>query len=541
MQRARFVILALAALVGSDARGESADCLIEPWRSIQLSAPLEGVVSEVLVDRGDRVKKGQVVARLEAALERANVATARSRARALGAVQSTEARESFARKTLERQQFLVSQNVASKQQHEEAQSAMRIAEADARAAREAREQAQLELRQAQRALERRTIRSPIDGVVTKQLVSAGEYVDPPEILELVQLDPLRVEVFAPLSLLGRIEQGEPAIVQPEAPIGGRFDATVTVIDPVVDPASGTFQVRLELPNPDHVLPAGLRCRVEFGSTSVAASEVDPPLPEGNPPTGRTSAAAPGSAIAPASPTPTRTQRANAPPDLAADRNRTKEGASAKGRSPSRTSSTTATAKAEREGKAEPKAKAGRKLKAEPKAKGRSPSLTPSATAAAKAGPGQAPTAPNPEASQTASTAPNPEASLTAATAAKRGASQTASPAETQAASARTPPSPPKPAPPPRVTYPVRFAAEKGTVIEVDGHRIGRVPMPPQRLAEGRRRIVARYDDGRVLQQTVTIRQADQLVTIFDGHLESTLESSPPSHVDAPSPQGASDS
>jgi multidrug efflux pump subunit AcrA (membrane-fusion protein) len=50
---------------------------------------------------------------------------------------------------------------------------------------------------------------------------------------------------------------------PEAPVGGRHAATVAVVDRVVDAASGTFGIRLLLPNPDLALPAGLRCRVRF--------------------------------------------------------------------------------------------------------------------------------------------------------------------------------------------------------------------------------------------------------------------------------------
>jgi multidrug efflux pump subunit AcrA (membrane-fusion protein) len=53
------------------------------------------------------------------------------------------------------------------------------------------------------------------------------------------------------------------MVSPEEPVGGEYPATVTVVDRVVDAASGTFGVRLELPNPDRALSAGLKCRVRF--------------------------------------------------------------------------------------------------------------------------------------------------------------------------------------------------------------------------------------------------------------------------------------
>ena len=67
-----------------------------------------------------------------------------------------------------------------------------------------------------------------------------------------------------MALLGKITTSMRAEVQPEAPMGGSYTATVTVVDRVVDAASGTFGVRLELPNRDYRLPAGLKCKVRFG-------------------------------------------------------------------------------------------------------------------------------------------------------------------------------------------------------------------------------------------------------------------------------------
>ena len=66
-----------------------------------------------------------------------------------------------------------------------------------------------------------------------------------------------------MSLLGKISVGMQAVVKPEEPVKGEFPAKVTVVDKVVDAASGTFGVRLELPNPDLKLPAGLKCAVRF--------------------------------------------------------------------------------------------------------------------------------------------------------------------------------------------------------------------------------------------------------------------------------------
>jgi multidrug efflux pump subunit AcrA (membrane-fusion protein) len=82
------------------------------------------------------------------------------------------------------------------------------------------------------------------------------------ILKLVQIEPLRVEVVLPLAAWGKLKTRTTAEIVPEG-VGGRYKATVTVIDPVFDTASGTFGVRLEMPNGDSKVPAGIRCRVDF--------------------------------------------------------------------------------------------------------------------------------------------------------------------------------------------------------------------------------------------------------------------------------------
>jgi len=71
-----------------------------------------------------------------------------------------------------------------------------------------------------------------------------------------------------------------ARVFPEEPIGGQYTAKVVIVDQVIDAASGTFGIRLELPNRKYKIPAGLRCQVNFSSLKPAASSKIPP-PKGD--------------------------------------------------------------------------------------------------------------------------------------------------------------------------------------------------------------------------------------------------------------------
>jgi len=93
-------------------------------------------------------------------------------------------------------------------------------------------------------------------------------------MRLAEIDPLNVEVIIPASLYGTVKIGDHADVMPETP-KGIFDAKVVVVDKVINAASGTFGVRLELPNPKQLLPAGARCKVHF---FAAASKAPTPAP-----------------------------------------------------------------------------------------------------------------------------------------------------------------------------------------------------------------------------------------------------------------------
>ena len=83
------------------------------------------------------------------------------------------------------------------------------------------------------------------------------------ILKIVQTNPLYVEVIAPIKLFGEIKKGDTAKIQLEAPIGGSYSASVIVVDPIIDAGSGTFGIRLELPNPEGLIPVGLSCDISF--------------------------------------------------------------------------------------------------------------------------------------------------------------------------------------------------------------------------------------------------------------------------------------
>ena len=258
---------------GTLAANESFDCVIEPQQTVKLSSAVAGVIREVTVDRGDLVKRGQVVARLEAGVEEANLALAQAKATNEAAIKSAEAKLEFLQRKHERTEELVTKKVATAATFEENLANAKMAEQDLRIAELNAQVAQLEVNQSRAVVEQRVLRAPFDGVVTEVLLHPGEYRnDQSPIVTLAQVDPLRVEVFVPTRFYNQIRNESLAEIEPEAPIGGTFAATVTVVDRVLDAASGTFGVRLKMPNPEHLLPAGLRCKVRFPVTTAQAAE-----------------------------------------------------------------------------------------------------------------------------------------------------------------------------------------------------------------------------------------------------------------------------
>jgi RND family efflux transporter MFP subunit len=256
--------LFLASTNCSSAQNRTFDCILEPRLKIKLATPVSGVLKEVLVDRGAIIRKDQVVAQLESAVDQAQLDLAKAKAESDATVKAREARLVFLTKKRERTSGLLAKGAASAAALDEIESDFGVASQDLREAQANLHIAQLEVLRAEEVLKLRSIRSPIDGVVAERNLLGGEYAyDQAPIMTIAQINPLNVEVFVPVALYGTIKVGMEATVTGEAPVGGRYAAKVEVIDPLIDARSGTFGIRLLLPNPDHKIPAGLRCKVEF--------------------------------------------------------------------------------------------------------------------------------------------------------------------------------------------------------------------------------------------------------------------------------------
>ncbi len=234
----RLIVLIWLVLWATTARGgvPPIEGLLEPNEVVKFSSQAPGILEQVTVERGDTVKKGQVLARLKSGVEKAVVNRAR-------------ARVEFSQRKARRNEELYKKQLISLHDKDELETEI--------------QQAQLELIEAEERLKLRIIQSTIDGVVVKRAGAPGDYVGEAPFLTVARIDPLNVEIIVPAAYFGAIRNGGEARVTLDQPIGGSHVAKVVIIDQVIDAASGTFGVRLELANPKGSLPAGLKCRVEF--------------------------------------------------------------------------------------------------------------------------------------------------------------------------------------------------------------------------------------------------------------------------------------
>jgi RND family efflux transporter MFP subunit len=239
------------------------DCLIEPQTVVEVSTRETGVLDKLVVGRGDVVTAGQPIAHLNRAVEQATVELAQARAESAAEIEELRETLAFAQRERGRIDQLGTAKAVSFTEQDKATTDARRAELQLQQALERQRIAELELERARRALENRTVLSPVDGVVMERMMSPGESTENRPIVKLAKVDPLNVEIIVPVDYYGDIRVGMRAEVTPRYPAARVHEATVTVVDRVVDAASNTFGVRLLLPNPDLEIPGGVRCGIRF--------------------------------------------------------------------------------------------------------------------------------------------------------------------------------------------------------------------------------------------------------------------------------------
>lgn len=266
------ICFAIAVLVAGSAGGAGIEGFTEPYREIDAASAETGILVKIDVDDGDRVHKGQLLAQLDQDVFRAALRVAEKYKESKGQLESAKAELRLTTERFDNLQKLLSDHHASQEEVDRAATEQAIAEAQLLAATETLQIRELEYERSKAQLERRSIRSPVDGVVKRVHKHIGEFVAPtdPVVLTIVQLDPLLATFAVPAREVDRFnvrQQVQIRLGKGSAAISG----VVKSVSPVVEAQSGTVELRVEFPNPNGRYRSGFRCVLlsPDGSTKIS--------------------------------------------------------------------------------------------------------------------------------------------------------------------------------------------------------------------------------------------------------------------------------
>ncbi|HEX5744725.1 MAG TPA: efflux RND transporter periplasmic adaptor subunit [Archangium sp.] len=246
---------------------------LQARRAATMRAEVQGAVLEMLVEQGQKVKKGQLLARIEDTSSQDQLLAART------AVRVARNGLRVARAEEERNRKLANAGVITRRDLERAELARHQAQAQL-------SEAEARLALARQQVGRTRIRAPFAGVVSERLASAGDIVQPGAALYTV-IDPtsLRLEASVPAAQLSVLEPG----VEVDFNVAGHgdrsFEGRIERINPAVDPGTGQVRIYVTLPNTGQALLTGLSAegrvaalRREVPAVPVSAVDMraDPP-------------------------------------------------------------------------------------------------------------------------------------------------------------------------------------------------------------------------------------------------------------------------
>src|SRR5258708_7674539 len=235
---------------------------LRPLEQADVGSKILGYIDAVLVDRGDKVRQGQLVALVRPSDLPDQLAAAR------GTLAQVSASAALAQTNFERAQKLAPTGVVSQQELQQASAALASAEAV-----QAGAKAQIGAL-AVRIGETR-IESPIDGVVSQRRLDPGALVGPPgggAIITVTRIDRLRVFITVNERDAAGIVVGKEAHVELDAVPGKSYSGLVVRVAPAFDPITRTLDAEVQLPNPTGELRAGM-----YGRASVLL-ETHPHVP-----------------------------------------------------------------------------------------------------------------------------------------------------------------------------------------------------------------------------------------------------------------------
>jgi RND family efflux transporter MFP subunit len=242
-------------------------------RQATVSAQITGTLTEVLVDEGDRVKAGQVLARLDSTAQRAALAQSEAQfrvAQAMYAQSKAQLKQNY--RDLVRNEDLQARRLVSMQALETARTQVETQAAQVESQRRQVDLAGANLKSARFALDQTIVRAPFAGVVIAQPAGEGEITSPMSpgadpkgsgVATIVDMDSLVIEVDVTEANLERVRAGQKVELVPDAYPGWAIPAHVIAVIPTADRAKATFKVRIGIDQKDPRILPDMGMRVSF--------------------------------------------------------------------------------------------------------------------------------------------------------------------------------------------------------------------------------------------------------------------------------------
>lgn len=228
----------------------------QPWDDFEVSARLSGRIARILVDQGDWVNEGDLLAELDRETLRIELEARQT------SLARTEVQLEFARKNLERGEQLLARGAISQSEVDRLDQAVRVAETDVRAAR-------IAIDSVQDQLDETRVLAPAAGKVSDRWVSTGEHVRDTEVLfKIIQLTPLKIVTEIPEPYLGQIRPGQSVNLVFESLSQEARRGQIHFIDPMGNTRTGAFPVEIRLSNPQLRIQPGMVARVELQAGTI---------------------------------------------------------------------------------------------------------------------------------------------------------------------------------------------------------------------------------------------------------------------------------
>ncbi|HEU4566007.1 MAG TPA: efflux RND transporter periplasmic adaptor subunit [Gemmatimonadaceae bacterium] len=214
---------------------------LNPIERVEVRARLEGDLVELYVREGERVRSGQLLARIENSEQESGAQSAEAARAAARAELST------AQWSLEQTEELFKAGAVPERDLKAAQQALSAAQAKVAAAEAGVRAASIELRDTY-------VRAPLDGIVESRAVEGGEHVSRGQpLVTVVRTNVLELAAAVPARLASDVAVGQPVRFAAD---GRRFEGRVARISPTVDPASRAVMVYVQIPNRDGAIRGG---------------------------------------------------------------------------------------------------------------------------------------------------------------------------------------------------------------------------------------------------------------------------------------------